>query len=139
MSRNKWKTQYDLIEQASNFHNKVRDIFRFSNYFKRFHCYQEVNVKDLINDYADHNHHYDWYIQELNIILELHGDQHYKITNYGSIDYGQAFRAFKNIQYRDNLKKQAALDANYSYVEIPYKFCKKLNETLLIKILTEQE
>lgn len=90
-------------------------------------CYQEVNVADLVPDYPYRSHHYDWFVEELQTVVELHGAQHYKVTNYGNMGYDEAQRAFRNMQDRDNDKKTAALAAGYDYVEISYKEYKKLN------------
>jgi len=90
-------------------------------------CYQEVNLANLVADYPHRNHHFDWFIDELQIVVELHGDHHYKVVNYGSMGYDEAKRNLRRIQDRDNFKKTAALEAGYLYVEIPYKEYKKLD------------
>lgn len=99
-----------------------------------FKAYQEVPVKDLCPGYK-HNHFFDWYIQELNTVLELHGAQHYEIVNYGNVSYEQAQRNFAGIQFRDKKKKTAALTADYIYKEISYKEYPKLNATNLKQLL----
>lgn len=124
-SKNRWRNQFKLLPSQSDFHNKVREILATDSFFKKLKCYQEVPVKDLCEDYP-YNHYYDWYIQELGFIIELHGEQHYKLTNRGNIAYEEAARNFRDLQYRDSIKKQAAISNGFVFIEIPYKEYKKL-------------
>lgn len=126
-SRVRWKTQFDYIESASKFHNRVRDVFATDNYFNKMRCYQEVNVVDLVGDYPHRNHHVDWYIQELNLVIELHGEQHYQVVNYGNIGYDEAKRNHLRIRDRDNTKQTALTEAGYLYLAISYKEAKNLD------------
>ena len=129
--KSRWKNQYAVIESASKFHNKVREILATDSYFKRLRCFQEVPVIDLIPDYYASNQHYDWYIEELETIIELHGMQHYQCVNYGNIGYELAQKNFYNIQQRDIDKKEYAIEAGYKFVEIPYKHYNKLDRSSL--------
>lgn len=133
--KTRWVNQFKEIESASKFHNHVREIFTTEAPFKNFRCYQEINVRDLVPDYSYNNHHFDWYIEELNTVLELHGKQHYQVTNYGNIGYDTAVKEFYRQRYRDNAKQQAAISAGYSYCEVPYTYEKKLNGKLLMQLL----
>lgn len=135
MSRVHWKNQYTYIESQSLFHNKVRELFTRSNIFKHIKCYQEVAVIELIPEYPHRLHRYDWYLEEFNTIVELHGNQHYKMTNYGSLGYDEAQNAFKGIVERDAAKKYAALESGFKYKEIPYKYYNKLTCKLLENLL----
>lgn len=98
-------------------------------------CYQEVNVADLIEGYPHHNHHFDWFIEELHLVLELHGDHHYQVVNYGNMSYGHAKRNFYRIRDRDNTKQTAAENAGYTYVAIPYSEFKKLDANRLKSLI----
>lgn len=120
-SKIKWKNQFKIIDTASKFHNTVREIFATDPFFKNLSCYQELNVRDLVPECQDHNLHYDWYIQELNTIVELHGKQHYEMTNFGNISYNQAVSNFLSSKTRDSIKKWLAIEAGYKFVEISYK------------------
>lgn len=128
MGKNRWHTQNDFLEAQSDFHNIVRDIFLTDSFFKLLKCYQEVPVIDLIPSYEDSRHRFDWYILELNTIIELHGQQHYKPTNFTSgISYNQTMSTFLAMQRRDKAKKTAAQEAGFIYVEIPYNLKGKIN------------
>lgn len=136
INRSKWKNQYYLYDSASKFHNSVREIFINDPFFKQLKCFQEVPVKDLVNTYPNNFDAVDWYIDELNTIIELHGVQHYKIQSFGSSDsvYNQR-KNFYNIRYRDNRKKHALLEAGFFYFEIPYTEKNKLSPDYFKQLL----
>ena len=127
MPRAAWKNQYHHYEHASNFHNTIRGIFTTDEFFSQLQCYQEVPVKDLVPNYNNFYDSIDWYIDAYNTIIELHGVQHYKMQSFGSKDsYWNQQKSFYNIKYRDNRKKTALLNADYSYVEFSYKEIKSI-------------
>jgi hypothetical protein len=130
--RSKWKNQFNIIDGASSFHNKVREIFANDSFFKQFKCFQEVPVSSLVSSYQNNFDAVDWYIDEFNTVIELHGKQHYVQQSFGSKDsvFNQK-KAFNNIKYRDNRKKVALLNANYFYIEISYKDISKINSEYL--------
>jgi hypothetical protein len=134
--RSRWSNQFKELSNQSKFHEKVRHILTTDSLLKAFSCYQEVPVKDLCPEYSD-NHYFDWYIQELNMIVELHGAQHYSVVNYGNIGYEDAIREFNNIQKRDSQKKEAAKQKGMTYVEISYKEYSKLDAARFKQLIFE--
>ena len=131
--RSSWYNQFHLYPNASKFHNDVREILRTDNFFKNLHCYQEVPVKSLVETYPNNKDCVDWFIDEYNIIIELHGKQHYEQVLFGYKSFYEAKKDFHNIQYRDNRKKNFLVDSGYNYVEISYKEAKKLSPEFLKK------
>ena len=132
MPRTSWKNQFYNYDSASKLHQKVKHIFSTDPFFKQLQCYQEVPVRDLVSTYLNYLDAVDWYIDEYNIILELHGIQHYKMQSFGSTDsFFNQKKNFHNIQYRDNRKKTSLLEAGYNYIEIPYKDYDKINSDFL--------
>lgn len=138
MSKTSWKDQYKKIVSASKFHNKVRDIFVSDPMLKNFKCYQEVPVSELIDGYPFPSQRFDWYIEELGVVIELHGAQHYSMVNYGNIGWDDAMEDFKGIQRRDRDKKAAVEMADLEYIEISYKLYNKLDAKLLRKLIFER-
>ena len=132
--KSNWINQYKRIH-SSNFHEKLRQIFVTDSFFKNLSCYQEVKVSALVPGYSSNMHCVDWYIEEFRLVIELHGEQHYKATNYGNASYEETQKNFNNIRYRDNLKKTALLNAGYEYIEIPYKSISKLDAEFLKNII----
>ena len=124
--RNSWSNQYIELPNQSLFHEKVRAIFCQDTYFKNLSCYQEIPVVDIVPGYTA-NHRFDWFIDNLNIVIELHGNQHYHYTNRGNKQYEVAYRDWLKLQLRDRQKKEAAELAGYCYIEIPYKEYERLN------------
>ncbi len=131
--KTKWVNQFKQLPSQSDFHEQVREIFRTHSWFKNLTCYQEIPVKDLIPSYYSNQHRFDWYIEELKIVVELHGAQHYKATNFGSTSYDATQKAFKEGKQRDSDKQEAAEEAGYKYIAISYKEIPKLNGDYLTK------
>ena len=121
-----WSDQFFHYPNASKFHNKLRDLFRTDTYFKNLKCYQEVPLSGLVPSYPNNYDAVDWFIDELNTVIELHGKQHYEQVLFGYKPYEEAKKDFHNIQYRDNRKKTFLIDAGYNYVEVSYKEAKKI-------------
>lgn len=136
--RSKWKNQYYLLESASAFHNKVREIFISDPFFKQLNCFQEVPVKALVESYCNFLDAVDWYIDEFSLIIELHGKQHYEMQSFGSKDsvFNQK-KNFYNIKYRDNRKKISLINAGYNFIEISYKDIKNIDSQYLKTLIIE--
>lgn len=134
-NRSTWKNQFHIYESASDFHNKVREIFATDNYFKQIQCFQEVPVSNLVSDYKNNMEAVDWYIDSLNVVIELHGEQHYKATGFGNESYNEKLVNFNNIRYRDNKKKTALIESGYTYIEIPYKLKSKLTAEFIKELI----
>tara|TARA_E500000331_G_C17115124_1_gene651389 strand:- start:457 stop:879 length:423 start_codon:yes stop_codon:yes gene_type:complete len=130
--RSTWKNQYFLYPNASLFHNDLREVFTTDPFFKQLNCYQEVLLSDLVDDYPNNYDSVDWYVDELNLVIELHGKQHYEMVKFSnSKSFLENQIAFNNIKYRDNRKKTFLQNANYLYEEISYKDAKKISSQYL--------
>jgi hypothetical protein len=91
-----------------------------------------VPVSSLVETYPNNFDAVDWYIRELNCVIELHGKQHYEQVKFSNNNsFFENKKEFHNIQYRDNRKKTALIDAGYLYLEISYKDAKKINAEFL--------
>ena len=135
--RSRWDNQFVDRPESSKLHSKIRELILKNPIMKSLKCYQEVPVVDLCPDYYSNAHRFDWYCEELNLVIEVHGQQHYTLTNRGNIGRGQAEREFAKSRMRDSEKKQAALEAGYNYLEISYKDVKKLTHEGLQNLLFE--
>lgn len=67
---------------------------------------------------------YDNEVVDYKLIIEVHGIQHYEITNFAKMS-AKKFNTtpeyeLEYLQWKDNYKKQYALDNGYYYLEIPY-------------------
>ena len=129
--RSAWKDQFYHYPNASKFHNVLRELFRTDAYFKNLKCYQEVPLSALVPSYPNNYDAVDWFVDELNTVIELHGKQHYEQVMFGYKAYDLAKKDFHNIQYRDNRKKTFLIDAGYNYVEVSYKEAKKITSDFI--------
>ncbi len=73
----------------------------------------------------------------MNVVIELHGAQHYRPVNFGGIGYDQLLVEFRRGLYRDGLKEHAARQAGLLYIAIPYTIKKFLSQELLMKLIQE--
>lgn len=74
---------------------------------------------------------FDFYIPEVNMIIEYHGQQHYVFTPFFHVSQ----KAFKLARHRDWLKRKYCKDNHIDYVVIPYNCdtISKLTEVLYAK------
>ena len=119
--RSGWLNQFHLYPNASKFHNAIREIFRTDAFFKNLQCYQEVQLSALVEGYPNNKDAVDWYIDELNLVIELHGKQHYEPVLFGYKPFYEVEKDFHNIRYRDNRKKTQLIASGYNFVELSYK------------------
>ncbi len=90
-----------------------------------------ANSISFIKEYNFKTHakfKYDFYLQDLNILIEYDGVQHYKpVSVFGGID------AFIQQKKRDKLKNMLAKEKNISLIRIPYT-TKNIQNYLVNKI-----
>tara|TARA_Y100000310_G_scaffold345057_1_gene461462 strand:+ start:959 stop:1510 length:552 start_codon:yes stop_codon:yes gene_type:complete len=108
----------DYRASASALHKRVGNLLR--EVFKLNKVYQEYPVNRVNPTYQYASHHYDWVILDLLVVVEVHGQQHYKAVGFGGGDAGKAVDALRATQSRDRMKMQAAVDAGFTYIEIPW-------------------
>ena len=129
MKLNKYKTQFQINLTASQYHQKIGTLIKGVDSLRNLHWYQEVPVQVLVPSYYSTLHRVDWYCETLGLVLEIHGEQHYRIVNFGSIAAEDALINFNNGQSRDNQKRYALEEAGYVYKIIDYKKIRTLDIT----------
>jgi len=84
---------------------------------------------------------FDFYIPDLNILIEFQGVQHYEPTRFSKhTTTEEAETAFKIQQYHDDLKHNFAVKHGYKYLCIDHKDMSRVNEILdELKIPTHNE
>lgn len=120
--------KYEYRENSSSLHKKVGNILRKSDIFKGFSIYQEYPVSRINSDYQSNREKFDWVVLELKIVIECHGRQHYEVIDFSGEAEDGGYGAFQAQKRRDRKKKNAALDAGFTYIEIPYYDEKKLDD-----------
>lgn len=75
-----------------------------------------------INPLTNHPLPFDNEIPELKLIIEVHGSQHYQMTDYfhGNSQNTTKEEEFEYQKWKDNFKKEYALSMGYDYIAIPY-------------------
>lgn len=136
MQRSKWKNKHFVKEDASKLHLALQDILLNSPSFKNFQAYQEVPVSALVK--TKEILYIDWFIESLNVIIELHGIQHYKPTSFTNVGKTKTQFNFIAATHRDSKKKYLLKEAGYTFIEIPYTDLKLLNEQYLLNKIQEQ-
>lgn len=106
-------------KNASKLHKKVGDTIRTINWLCDYIIYQEYPVNRVNTDYPHSSHHFDWVIPRAKLVIECHGRQHYDIVAFDGVIDG-SIENFKELKARDAKKKEAAQQAGFIYVEIPY-------------------
>lgn len=102
---------------SSKRHNLVGSILRTCPQLKNYRAREEVSVSDLAPGFPDNRKKVDWYVHELRLVIEVHGEQHYQPVAFGNRN---AKQAFGSQIHRDIQKQKAIEDAGYYFLEIPY-------------------
>lgn len=141
--KTKWKNKYFHYIEASNFHNKVRDIL-LAGTFRSMIAYQEVPLEELLiskyintTNYSCDKMRIDWYIETLNICIEIQGRQHYIQTNFGHQNKIDSNITFIESHKRDINKKAIIEDAGFHFLEILYTEEDDLCEAYLTQKINE--
>jgi hypothetical protein len=65
---------------------------------------------------------YDFYLTELNALIEYHGEQHYRPVNFGGKKHqGEEINKFKETKRNDNIKTNFALSSNIPLLIISHE------------------
>ena len=78
---------------------------------------QEYRIED--KKYFDNFIMVDFYLPDLNVMIEFQGEQHYGIENK-AITHGS--RKWQSQKKRDNHLRRYAVDHNVRLIEVPYTF-----------------
>lgn len=110
--------------------------------FKSFPIRQEVTAKELFGSGSGYDKcRYDLLLDQMKLIIEVHGEQHYKPSSFGATAE-QAYSSFQGTKRRDNRKRELALENDWSYLIIPYYTLTDLTanklEELIINALKEE-
>ena len=77
----------------------------------------QFNTFKVINPHTKHQLPFDFELTNSKVIIEVHGDQHYKFTPL----FHQTIENFQYQQWKDNYKRKQAEQNGYMYIEINYK------------------
>ncbi len=123
--------QYEYRESASALHKAVGETLRTSDLFGTYQIYQEYPVCRVNTDYPETSHHFDWVVMGINLVIECHGKQHYEPVDFSGKSEDGGIGAMHATKRRDNTKKEAALEAGFTYIVVPYTDAKSITEQYL--------
>tara|TARA_R110000822_G_scaffold272580_1_gene395088 strand:- start:384 stop:1121 length:738 start_codon:yes stop_codon:yes gene_type:complete len=84
---------------------------------------REKRFGDCINPKTNKELPFDFYLPTHNLIIEYHGEQHYKEVPF----FEKAGGGFEGRKYRDTIKEKFALAKEMSYLVISYRHYKEIN------------
>jgi cation transport regulator ChaB len=99
------KIPSNLAKNASKLHKKIGILLTESHVNPGFKSNREK---------------FDWAILGLNVIIEVHGEQHYKPVCFGGISEEEAIEKYRDTKRRDSNKEEAAHMAGWAYVVVKY-------------------
>jgi hypothetical protein len=107
-------------QNASSYHRKMGELLEQMN-FGGLGIYQEHVVKDICPDHPSPLDRFDFYIPSLNLVIEVHGEQHYKAATFGGISQQKADFNFAKGSLRDTDKALSAKKTGLIYIAFSYK------------------
>lgn len=119
--------KYEYRKSASKLHKAAGEILRSHPLLKHYRSYQEYPVNRVNPDFKNGMCKYDWVILDLQVVIEMMGEQHAKWIPF----FHKTEADFIAQQERDEEKKQAALEAGYTYIAVAH------NETLDVDRLVD--
>lgn len=102
-------------ENASKLH-RAFGAFLEVNGYAGYTIIQEANVKKLCPTHSNHQDRFDYYIPELSLVVELHGEQHFKPVRFGNISENKATNNYVSRVSKDSEKYLSSLRHRYIYI-----------------------
>lgn len=125
--------QFAYRENASRGHRIVGEVLRTSKFFRGHKIYQEYQVSRINPNFKSNRHLYDWVILDLKVVIEVMGEQHENEKAFCiNKTKAQMWEDFYQTKRNDRIKKKAALDVGFTYIEIPYKDIDIVDENYIL-------
>lgn len=126
------KLPQQLAKNASKLHRRVGELL--TELFPGYEVRQEYPVNKVNLSFNSGREKFDWVVLGLNIVVEVHGEQHYRPVCFGGITLEQAKRNFRKRQDVDWEKQEAAQKAGWAYLVVKYDEVKITAEELSLRI-----
>lgn len=128
----KTKTIHETAKNASKLHKHVGKLL--TELYPNFEIRQEYPVNKVNVSFDSGREKFDWVILGLNIVCEIHGEQHFKPVCFGGITMVEARKVFEKRVEVDKIKKDLAEDVGWAYVVVKYDEKKITNNELSQRI-----
>lgn len=136
----KTKTPIQIAENASKLHRYIGKLLTSkASPFKHYEIRQEYHVSMINPDYHSNREKFDWAILGLNVVIEIHGEQHFRPVCFGGITKNEAKYNFLRRLYLDIQKQEAAERALWAYVVVKHDEKNITLEKLVAKIQSALE
>jgi len=109
----------EYASNASKLHISFGELLEAIG-FGNYNVQQEVQVQSICPSHDSPKDAYDYFLPELSLIVELHGQQHYKPATFGGISKREATRNYGRRVMRDNAKAESAFRHNFLYIAFAY-------------------
>ena len=124
------RLQYKYRDNASKLHKAVGNrLHNVKGLWSQYKIYQEYPVNKINKKWSSGRHKFDWVILDLKLVIECHGEQHFKPVAFDGDEFAAKQRFILTVE-TDRLKKQAAEEIGFSYVTITDKNIKQFDEIL---------
>jgi hypothetical protein len=120
----------------SKLHLKIGEVLKSTPPFSGCTLRQEVSVSELFV-YPNNRDKWDWVIPDLNLIIEGMGIQHEKPQTFGATAE-ESLLSFNAQKIRDKKKKEAAINAGWTYLAISYKDYDLLDGSFLVDLYLKE-
>lgn len=127
------KTPERLAANASKLHKHIGSLLT-SDLFRHWEIRQEYPVNQVNPSFKSGREKFDWVILSLNVVIEIHGEQHSRPICFGGVEIDTAKRNFRKRIEADWTKEEAARDAGWAYVVVWHHEKKITAEELHLKI-----
>ena len=107
-------------DNASKYHKAMGALLEDLN-LAGLGIYQEQIVKEICPSHSNSLDRFDFYIPSLNLVVEVHGEQHYKPVKFGGISDEKASFNFAKGSLRDVDKANSARSNGLVYIAFSYK------------------
>ena len=127
------KIPQDLAKNASKQHKLVGQLLTCNESpYKGYQIRQEYRVSEVNPDYKSNREKFDWVILGLQVVIEVHGEQHYQPVCFGGMDLELAKYNFRRQRRVDQEKRAAAEAAGWAYIVVKY------DEKVTVGVLEER-
>ncbi len=110
-----WKIPSKVIQgntrKTSSFHSKAKHILLELYPFLAIYEEVPIRIRDRLTLYVD------FYIKPLNLVIEIHGSQHYAFSSL----FHKTALDFIHQRYNDSLKEEWCLFNDISFLELDYR------------------
>jgi len=120
-------------KNVSNLHKTVAEMISTCPVFTGQAMRQEVPVSELFPDYNNNRDKYDIVLPNLQVVIEVHGQQHEKPVAFGGDQVAAIFR-FQEGKKKDSDKEEIAILSGWTYMCFWYHEIKDLTSEKIVDL-----